>query len=377
MHLLIGIVFLLLYAALVYYIGWSGWRWLSPKRSTALKMLYIAVLSVLAGAFLLGQWFENIVLQVVGAYWMALFSLLLLVLPLVQITVLLLRLTRLPRHRVEKASGVVALLVVAGFLAYGTFNAYSPVVRTYEVHIDKPNPHADAMTIAMAADMHFGPLSGRDHAKRMVEEINAMRPDLVLFPGDILDDAIRPYVEQGIPDLLRGIVAPLGVYASLGNHDKYEGPAQDIVEAIERGGITVLYDEVAVVGDALALIGRKDRSEANRLPLAELTANVDRSMPSILLEHQPYELDVAERAGIDLMVSGHTHRGQVAPGHLITQRLYELDWGYLRKGTMHAIVTSGYGFWGPPIRIGTRSEIVRIDVTFGNESHSSDNRGGA
>ena len=94
-----------------------------------------------------------------------------------QLTVRLLRFTRLPRHRVEKASGVAALLLCAGLLGYGTFNAYSPVVRTYEVHIDKPNPYADTMTIAMAADMHFGPLSGRDHAARMVEEINAIARD--------------------------------------------------------------------------------------------------------------------------------------------------------------------------------------------------------
>jgi predicted MPP superfamily phosphohydrolase len=221
MFVLIGIAFLLLYAALVYYIGWSGWRWIGPKASKTLKMLYIAAILVLALSFFLGQGFENVVLRIVGAYWMALFSLLLMVLPLTQATVLLLRLTRLPRHRVEKVSG------------------------------------------------------------------------------------------------------------------------------------------------AVALVGRKDRSEPDRLPVAQLTERADRSKPLILLDHQPYELQAAQEAGVDLSVSRHTHRGQVAPGHLITQRLYELDWGYLRKGSLHAIVTSGYGFWGPPIRIGSRAEIVRIEATFG------------
>ena len=228
----------------------------------------------------------------------------------------------------------------------------------------------------MAADMHFGLLSGRDHAARMVEEINALRPDLVLFPGDLIDDAIGPYEDQGIPAVLQGIDAPLGVYATLGNHDKDEGPPQRVIDAIERAGITVLRDEVATVADAFALVGRKDRSEPDRLPVAELTARADRSKPLILLDHQPYELQAAQEAGVDLSVSGHTHRGQVAPGHLITQRLYELDWGYLRKGSLHAIVTSGYGFWGPPIRIGSRAEIVRIEATFGtvDPQESNDTR---
>src|SRR5690606_10038216 len=113
----------------------------------------------------------------------------------------------------------------------------------------------------------------------------------------------------------------------------------------------VLYDEVEQVAGGLTLIGRKDRIERDRAPLADLLTGVDLSRPLILLEHQPYELGVAQQAGIDLMLSGHTHGGQVTPGNLITQRLFELDWGYLQKEQMHAIVTSGFGFWGPPIRL--------------------------
>lgn len=86
--------------------------------------------------------------------------------------------------------------------------------------------------------------------------------------------------------------------------------------------------------------------------------------PVILLEHQPYELSIAQQLGVDLMVSGHTHHGQVFPGNLITKAIYENDWGYVKNGDMHSIVTSGFGFWGPPIRIGTRSELISIRVQF-------------
>ncbi|MBO9600028.1 MAG: metallophosphoesterase, partial [Cohnella sp.] len=134
--------------------------------------------------------------------------------------------------------------------------------------------------------------------------------------------------------------------------------------ALERGGIQVLYDETVDVQGQFTLIGRRDRTESYRLPLDNLMNGVDLTKPAILLEHQPYEFDIARQAGIDLMVSGHTHRGQIFPGNLITNAIYENDWGYLRKERMHTIVTSGYGFWGPPIRLGTRSELVSIHIRF-------------
>jgi uncharacterized protein len=93
-----------------------------------------------------------------------------------------------------------------------------------------------------------------------------------------------------------------------------------------------------------------------------LMEGVDLSRPVVLLDHQPYELDAAREAGIDLMVSGHTHRGQVAP--LVTKWIYENDWGLLQEESFTSIVTSGYGFWGPPIRLGSRSELVVIEVRF-------------
>ncbi|MNI21140.1 putative metallophosphoesterase [compost metagenome] len=126
----------------------------------------------------------------------------------------------------------------------------------------------------------------------------------------------------------------------------------------------VLYDESITIADKFTLIGRKDKSDSDRVQLTDLMKGVDPTRPLFLLDHQPYELGVAADQGIDVMVSGHTHRGQIAPAHLITRMLYENDWGYLLKGNMHSIVTSGYGFWGPPIRFGSRSEIVQIVVSF-------------
>lgn len=365
MFILILIITLLLYGGLVYYIGWRGYRWLRPKSSSRrFKILYSLVLVLAASSLIVGRMSGLTFINIVGAYWMACFYLLLLLVPLAHITVILLRLTRLPRHRTQKWAGIVTMGLVVFFLVYGTYNAYSPVVRNYDIKMEKGSSTLDSLHIAMAADTHFGLLSGKNHAERLVKEINALHPDLILLPGDLFDDDIQPFLDQNIDQTLSKLHAPYGVYASLGNHDKHDGTIKELIETLEESGIEILYDEKVEVQGQFTLIGRKDRTERDRLPLDSLMDGVNLTKPTILLEHQPYELDKAERAGVDLMVSGHTHGGQVFPGNLITDAIYENDWGYFQKEQLQTVVTSGFGFWGPPIRIGTRSEVTSIQVQF-------------
>ncbi len=367
MFVLVGILFLVLYGVLVFYIGWSGWSWMRPAVSAKFKIAYVVVLVFLASSFILGRFFGDIAfLSMIGSYWLAIFSLLLLMLPLVHLTTWLLRLTSLPRHSVQKWAGSLTLAALVSLLIYGSYNAYTPVVREYDVQLDKKIEGLSELKIVMAADMHFGLLSGKNHAKRLVEEINALKPDLVLYPGDIIDDDLDAYLKRGIDEIISEINAPYGVYASLGNHDKLDGPLEDLIAALERSNMKVLYDEGIVIDDKLTLVGRKDRTENDRAKMEELMSTVDHSKPVIVLDHQPYDLGIAADNGVDLMVSGHTHRGQIAPANLITSAIFENDWGYLQKGSLHSVVTSGFGFWGPPIRIGSQSEIVLINLKFGS-----------
>ncbi len=367
MFIVIGIVFIVLYGLIVFYIGWSGWTWIKPAVSRRFRLFYIAAIIFLASSLILSRVVAgSTILSVIGSYWLAVFSLLVMLLPLVHLTVWLTKLTKLPRHAVQKWSGIATFVLLAGLLGYGSFNAFSPTVRSYDIHIDKQGPASGELHIVMASDMHFGYLSGQAHAERMVEEINALHPDIVLLPGDIIDDDIVPYIDKGIGNILSGIEAPLGVFASLGNHDRFKGETEELIGIIEESGIQVLYDETIEVVDWLTLVGRKDYSDTERERLAGLTEAVDRAKPVFMLEHQPVELGIAAEQGIDLMVSGHTHYGQVAPGNLITGMLFENDWGHLQKGRLHSIVSSGYGFWGPPIRIGSRAEIVSIKARFAN-----------
>ncbi|MCR2806396.1 metallophosphoesterase [Paenibacillus soyae] len=365
MFIVIGLVFLLLYALIVFYIGWSGWRWMKPAVSKRFRVFYVVALVFLACSFILARVFAgSVVLSVIGSYWLAAFSLLVMLLPIAHLAMWLFRLSPLPRHAVHKWGGVVTLALLIALMAYGSFNAYNPYVRTYDIKMDKQGPESGTLNVVMASDMHFGYLSGKRHAVRMVEEINELKPDIVLFPGDIIDDDIVPYKEKGIGGVLAGIEAKYGVYASLGNHDRFDGEMRELIDLLEESGMNVLYDESIEVDGWLTIIGRKDHSDTARAELASLTEGIDPVKPLLLLDHQPLGFDIAQQLGVDLVVSGHTHHGQIAPGNLITERLFENDWGYLRKDQLHSIVSSGYGFWGPPIRIGSRSEIVQIHISF-------------
>lgn len=365
MIVLAGIIFLTIYALIVYYIGWSGWSWMKPGLSRRFRQLYAAAFVFLASSFLLARVFEgSVILSVIGSYWLALFSLLVMIVPPVHLIVWLSKLTPLPRHRVHKWAGTLALAALVLLLGFGSFNAFSPTVRSYQISIDKPGPESGKLSVVMASDMHFSYLSGKSHAIRMVKEINALKPDLVLFPGDIIDDDIAPYRDKGIGDVLAQIEAPYGVYAALGNHDRFRGGMEELIALLEESGMDVLYDETVEIGGWLTLIGRKDYSDGSRAELKELMEGVSPENAVFLLEHQPVQFDIAQNLGVDLVVSGHTHYGQIAPGHLITGMLFENDWGYLRKEQLHTIVSSGFGFWGPPLRIGSRSEIVHIEVDF-------------
>jgi predicted MPP superfamily phosphohydrolase len=261
-----------------------------------------------------------------------------------------------------KWSGFTTISIIFCLFVFGLYFAYSPMVTSYQINIPKHVEGKQQLKIVMSSDMHFGVLSGANHAKNLVEHINQMDPDLVLFPGDIIDDDVVPYLEKGIPDILKQIKAP--VYASFGNHDRDE--YADLIKVFTDSGMNVLSDQALVLDNGITLVGRKDRGyqDVVRSELAELMKEVDLTKPVILLEHQPYDFDIAAKNGVDLIVSGHTHHGQIAPINFITNMIFENDFGYLKKGKLQSIVSSGYGFWGTPIRIGTRSEIVQLDVTF-------------
>ena len=198
--------------------------------------------------------------------------------------------------------------------------------------------------------------------------IREMKPDLVLLLGDIVDGEIGPVLRG---DLLQYFTWPEctdGLYAITGNHE-YIGGEEAACRYLNDHGIIVLRDSSFKIDGLCTVVGREDLSSRQfggkeRKSLDTLMNNVDLRLPVILLDHQPFHLEDAERHGVDLQLSGHTHHGQLWPFNYISQKIFEVSWGYKKKGTTHIYVSCGVGTWGPPVRTGNRPEIVNIRLSF-------------
>ncbi|WP_101774716.1 metallophosphoesterase [Pasteurella oralis] len=249
----------------------------------------------------------------------------------------------------------IALLSLLGLSVY---NAYTPVVIHYQVQLDKP---ITPIRLGVASDLHLGTLFGSRQLDKLAELMQQQNVDIILMPGDIMDDNTHAYVAENMRPHLSKLRAPLGVYATLGNHDFF-GHQQAIKQELEQAGIEVLFDQSKVINHEFVLVGRNDDLLKTRPSAEQLLQNVNTELPVILLDHRPTEIEKHAKLPIDIQVSGHAHKGQIFPANIITHLLYPLDYGYERIGNGHFFVTSGYGFWGIPMRLGSQSEIFIIDV---------------
>ena len=248
------------------------------------------------------------------------------------------------------AGGILALMLC--LFVYGNLN-YRCKHRV-ELHLTTSKKISKPMKLVMMSDMHIGYHNRRMELHRWVDMVNAENPDLILIAGDIIDGSMRPLIEEEMYKEFLQLKAP--VYACLGNHEYYSG--EPLAQQFYKdAGICLLKDSCALVGD-LCLIGRDDRSNVSRASMGKLMKLADRTKYCILLEHQPYHLEQAEREGADFQFSGHTHYGQVWPISWITRKLYECAYGAHQRGNTRYYVSSGMGIWGGKFRIGTRSEYV-------------------
>jgi hypothetical protein len=255
------------------------------------------------------------------------------------------------------------ITVAAGFI-----NARLPRIRHFDIEINKKVNGDKSLKIVLVSDIHMGTLIAKRRTNHLVEKIINLKPDLVLFAGDIVDEDLAPVIRRNLGEMLSHIKAKYGVYGITGNHE-YIGGAESAVKYLRTHGINILRDTAVFVDDYFYLVGRDDRDKPRftgkeRKSLEEIMAQVDRSYPVILMDHQPFNLAKTVEQGVDLQVSGHTHHGQLWPFNYITHAIYELSWGYKQIGQTHFYVSSGFGSWGPPIRLGNRPEIVEILVRF-------------
>lgn len=362
---LTSLIVLIIYSALTFYIGWNGWVWLHSAFALRDKWGYGIAIALLSYSYIIGHFAKKFTfITIIGSYWLAVIQYAVLLLPLADLTYWFLRTAGISSKITVNWLGTAVLIAFLLLFGFGTFYAYSPTVRNYKIRIPKEANGRKNLQIAMASDMHFGNLSGISHLRRLVKIVKELKPEIILFPGDIIDDDPKPFMRKQMGDVMKHLSAPLGIYGVLGNHEYYGGAIPEFLTEMKRVGVTILLDQSVKVDDSFFVVGRKDKTDLKRAAMGELLNEIDRMYPIIVMDHQPTELKQAEMHGVDLLLSGHTHRGQLAPNQFITRKVFELDWGYLQKNQLHAIVSSGFGFWGPPLRIGSRSEIVLIDISF-------------
>ncbi len=241
---------------------------------------------------------------------------------------------------------------------------WNPVVVSYDIEVAKET-EINELKILMISDIHISETIGPQTITNLIDLSKEVEPDLILLAGDVIDSSIEPYYTHNLGEIMSGLTAPMGVYAVLGNHEYYGDDIPTFIKEMNEIDIEVLTDEVTTIDDLFYIVGRKDYSDRERVHIAELTEELDHDKPIFLIDHQPREFDEVHAAGVDLMVSGHTHKGQLFPANLITNAIYENHYGHLQLDELHTIVSSGYGIWGPPFRIGSRSEVVEINVSFG------------
>ncbi|MEK4260123.1 metallophosphoesterase [Paenibacillus sp. FSL L8-0499] len=379
-----GFAMLLILALVNFYIGYHGWllidEWFSGVSSAVFWTLFILI----AFAYVIGMipWPKSVkpiarFFKVIGSYYLACMEFAIITLPLADLLYVILGWSGIDRTYYIAEAGGTILILLAVFLVWGSINAWSTVIRTHSIPIDKSIGTSTPLTIAVASDLHLGNIVGNRHLKKMVSQMNAMQPDVILLAGDVLDDSIEPFIRNSMSEQIKQLKARYGVYAVLGNHEYYGGSIKEYTDLMSSIGIKVLQDEVEEVAGTY-IVGRKDKTAeameaGGRQSVSSLLEGLDLTRPVIMMDHQPTGFDVAAQAGVDVLLSGHTHRGQIAPNHWITKRLFELDWGYLRKDNLHVVVSSGYGTWGPPIRLASRSEIIKLEVMLeGSKKYSEE-----
>ena len=370
-----------MYSAINYYIGIRGWQAFGSLMAPY-KRVYWIIYWFIVFAFILARLGERFFngfgskfLALIGGYWLAAMYYLLIIVILIDIVRLLNKWFKiLPSELIGSTSlnmytGLAVVLLISAVLIFGTWNARDPQITRYHITIPKLTPNVNKLHVVMVSDIHLGNIIDNRRLENMVEKINKINPDIVFFAGDIVDENINTFLEQEMTVTLKGLKPRLGSFAAMGNHEYIGGHSEDIIHHLEDSGIRVLRDNYEKVADSFYIVGRDELMANNfgrngRKSLEMLLKDIDMSLPIILLDHQPQNLEEPQKAGIDLQFSGHTHRGQFFPNNYITGRIFEVDWGYLEKGPFKVIVSSGYGTWGPPIRLGSRSELVEVFITF-------------
>lgn len=307
----------------------------------------------------------------IGSYWLGVWFLALVIFGC---TELMLKITNRINQMNAKTIDLVwlsATIVVFILFFYGSWHAQQIQTKRYNVTIDSSAiSQSKKMNVVMISDVHLGYVNDEKKLTKIVDRINQLKPDVIFISGDLFDGNYQALQNAtGIKRQFERLTSTYGTYMCWGNHDAGE-TFEQMKTLVEESGIILLEDEMTVVGEELLVVGRKDSQpigsqDGARKNVQKQFEKVGNQLPKIILDHQPSNIEEYQQAN-ELILSGHTHQGQIFPFSLVTKAYFVVDYGYYRKNknSPQVIVSSGVGTWGPPLRIGTQSEIVQIDLTI-------------
>lgn len=373
-------IFFSIYAAINYYIFLRGWQALAIVPH--LRILYLLVFLFFSLSYIVAKIFTKAIpgflydiILWAGSFWFAFMIYFLLSIILIDILRLFnWQLNFFPSFikenylQVKFFAAIVIFFITGTIVTAGFINTRNVQVKTLELKLPKGNSRLEKLNIVMVSDIHLSPMDNEKFLSRIVDKINSLNPEIVLIAGDLFDDHAEILRQRAIGPALLKLKSQYGTYAITGNHEFING-VDSAITFIESYNIKMLRDTSTLIDNSFYLVGRDDRAKKqftgkDRKPLEEIMKSVDKSFPIILMDHTPFGLGEAEKNGIDLQLSGHTHHGQMFPANLITKMIYEVSWGYLKKGNTQYYVSCGAGTWGPPVRTRSNSEIVNLKIKF-------------
>jgi predicted MPP superfamily phosphohydrolase len=373
-------IFFTIYTALNYYIFIRGWQ--AIHTLPVLKPFYVVFFIIIAYGYIIAKvlykYLHPLAYDIIlgaGAIWFAFlvyFILFLLGLDLIRLFESFFHF--LPKNiydnyeQTKKIMAIVIIAVVSIIVFLGNLNKRDITIKTLELTLPKGSGKLNELNVVMASDLHLSPIDGERLLAKIIDKMNSLNPDIILLAGDIVDDKAEILEQRKIGESFKKLNPKYGIYTINGNHEFINGVDASVNYA-EHLGMKVLRDEYELIDSSFYVIGREDVSMNSftgrkRKTLEDIISSINSDHPKILLDHTPVKLEQAERNGIDLQFSGHTHHGQIWPGNIITNLIYEVSWGYKKKGNTQYYVTSGAGTWGPPVRTGSKSEVVNIKIKF-------------
>ncbi len=257
----------------------------------------------------------------------------------------------------QRAFGVFLLVLTALYTSYGLYHATQLKTKLLSIPIKNCPREWRGKKIAQLSDLHLGIINGEGLTRKILSKIIEQKADFVFITGDLFDgtgddlyQSIEPLTQLKVP-----------IYYITGNHETYLG-IDKAVSAIGKTKIKLLRDEIVDLG-GIQLIGIDYPPRGWRKDITPILEKIDQTKPSILLYHEPAQVETAQRFNVSLQLSGHTHNGQMWPMKIFTHFIYKgLDYGFHQTGDYCLYTSSGAGTWGPPMRIGSTPEIVIITV---------------